>query len=235
MAHFVLVHGAFHGGWCWRHVLPRLEALGHTAVAVDLPGHGPVEAPNPETRLADYQGAVVAALTPGCILVGHSLGGLSITLAAAARPDAVGQLVYLAAHIPQPGKSFAELRGKAVTPETGLATERKGGLSRVVDFELANKVFYGDCSPEDRAFACDRLVPQAVSVFEEIARFDPPDVPRHYIICARDRAVRPAFQREVTARWPASHVHEMDSDHSPFFSDPDGLVAVMNAIARAGS
>ena len=233
MAHFVLVHGAFHGGWCWRHVLPRLDALGHSAVAVDLPGHAPCDAPQPAVTLADYRAAVVAALTPGCVLVGHSLGGLSITMAGAACPEAIGKIVYLAAHVPQSGKSLSELRAKAVTPEIGRASERKDGLSRIVDFELANQVFYGDCGAEDRALARERLVPQALSIFEEVMQFEPPDVSRHYIICTRDRAVRPEYQRAVTADWPATNVHEMDSDHSPFFSDPDGLVAVLDAIARS--
>ena len=83
MARFVLVHGASHGGWCWRHVVPLLEAKGHEVAALDLPGHGPGEAPDPQVTTADYRDAALAALGDGAVLVGHSLGGLTITLAAA--------------------------------------------------------------------------------------------------------------------------------------------------------
>ncbi len=232
MAHFVLVHGAYHGSWCWRHVLPRLDVLGHKATTVDLPGHAAGDAPRPDLTLDEVCETVIAKLTPDCILVGHSLGGQAITLAAAARPDLVGRLVSLAAHIPISGTRLHDIRQKVVTPDALSIAKGTDGLAHIVDHDLAETVFYNDCNPTDRAFAREHLVPQTMSVLLEVMEFELGDLDHHYIICEDDRTVRPEFQIAVTADWPKDRVHRMNSGHSPFFSDPDGLVALLDAIAR---
>lgn len=230
MAHFVLVHGASHGAWCWRHVLPRLRALGHSVKAVDLPGHGPDDAPCEDVTLTEYRDAVLSAVTPDTILVGHSLGGLTITLAAAHHPDQLRALVYVAAFVPEPGSRFIDFRKDAVSPEVDRVSNREGGLS-YVDKDRAAEIFYNDCEREDRAFALDHLTPQPISVLIEPLDFTPTATPRHYVVCTRDRVVLPAYQNQVTADWPVDTVHRLETDHSPFFSDPDGLVAALDAIA----
>ena len=230
MAHFVFIHGASHGAWCWRHVLSRLEALGHTAKAVDLPGHAPNERARDDVTLTEYRDAALAAVTPGTILVGHSLGGLTITLAAAHQPDPIRALVYIAAFVPDPGTRFIDFRTKTVSRDVDRVSYRQGGLS-YADKETAAEVFYNDCSPEDRAFALNHLTPQPISVLKENLDFTPPDTPRHYIICTRDKVVLPTYQNRVTTGWPEETVHRLQTDHSPFFSDPNGLVAALNAIS----
>ncbi len=225
MARFVLVHGASHGGWCWRHVVPRLEAAGHETVAVDLPGD------RENVRLADYRDAVLDAMTPGCLLIGHSLGGLSITLAGTARPDDVQALVYVAALVPNPGDRFVDIQTQAISPVIGEVTRREGGFSVPIP-EVAGDVFYSECSAEDRAFALDRMSPQPISVLTEALDFAPVALRRHYVLCARDRVVLPDYQRRITLDWPKNRVHEMKTGHSPFFSDPDGLAARLNAMAE---
>lgn len=80
MAVYVLVHGAWHGSWCWDKVVSGLEAAGHTAHALDLPGHGGDATPLGEISLDSYVehvGAILTALPEPAILVGHSLGGLT--------------------------------------------------------------------------------------------------------------------------------------------------------------
>ncbi len=228
MARFVLVHGASHGAWCWARVVTALRALGHESIALDLPGNSANGPPRNDVSLTEYRDAVVAELTPGAILVGHSLAGLSITLAASVS-DHIGALVYVAAILPEPDKRFADLRAEAIAPIVNELTERVDGLS-VPRADLCGPVFYSDCLPEDQAFATSRMTPQPVSVMVEPVHFAPPDVPRHYVICSRDKVVLPDYQRRVTEGWPKDHVHELATDHSPFFSDVDGLVAVLNAI-----
>ena len=99
---FVLVHGGFHGAWCWSRVIPELEALGHEAVAIDLPGHG--ERRDEPSSIASRRRAILDVMRDGDVLVGHSGGGYDITVAADAAPDKVGHLVYLAAGLPIEGK-----------------------------------------------------------------------------------------------------------------------------------
>ena len=111
MANFVLIHGSWHGAWCWEKVIPLLEAAGHVAVAVDLPGHGDDVTPPDRVELSDYADRISAAVAehPGpVVLVGHSMGGGAITQAAEDCADKLGLLVYLAAFVPQNGSSIAE-------------------------------------------------------------------------------------------------------------------------------
>ena len=231
MAHFVLVHGASHGGWCWRHIVPLLEGMGHRVLAIDLPGHGEGEAPMPQVTLSEYKAAVLAAIEEGTILVGHSLAGLTITLAAAQRPQAMGALVYVAAFVPPSGVRLTDFRHDAVNSAMDEVTHREGMLS-IPDPETSGALFYSDCSAEDRAYASARLSPQPISVMTEVLDFDAPNVVRHYVLCTKDKVVMPAYQRAVTKGWPTGTVHEMDTGHSPFFSQPQAFADILDRIAQ---
>lgn len=233
MARFLLIHGASHGAWCWDRLVPKLAAMGHEAVAIDLPSHGEDTTPPEGVTIRDYVARAVSHMSPGTILVGHSLGGLTITLAAAEAPDMTKAIVYLCAFVPPPGLAARDYRLNAVTDELVAAQvgDRTRGVT-VPNPELAAEVFYSDVSPEDRAFALPRLSPQPVAVMTEVLDFTPAPVPRHYIRCMRDKAVKPSYQVEVSTGWPEGTVHAMDCGHSPFFSDPDGLAGVLDAIAR---
>ena len=108
---FVLIHGGFHGAWCWDRVVPELQHQGHEALAIDLPGHG--DRRSEPSTLTNRRDAIVAALRPGDVLVGHSGGGFDISLAADAAPDKVGHLIYLAAGLPIEGKPLVKATGGA--------------------------------------------------------------------------------------------------------------------------
>ena len=98
MASFLLIHGSWHGAWCWERLLPPLRARGHTARAVDLPGHGEDRTPAWRIGLGSYARRIVdaaGALEVPPILVGHSMGGMAITQAAADAPTAFAGLVCL--------------------------------------------------------------------------------------------------------------------------------------------
>src|SRR5437764_15314513 len=102
MSTFALVHGAWHGAWCWDRLVPEIAARGHRAIAVDLPCEDPLAGG------AAYAGAVVQALEGvggDVVLVGHSLGGLTIPLVAARQP--VHGMVFLCALLPRPDRSMA--------------------------------------------------------------------------------------------------------------------------------
>lgn len=232
MAHFLLIHGASHGAWCWSKLVPLLEASGHTVRALDLPSHGEDPTPPETVSMTDYVDACIGALVDDTYLVGHSLGGLTITLAAARAPDKMKCLVYLCAFVPPPGLAFADIRKGAVTPELQdiVTVDRQRGLS-IVDGNRAGPVFYHDCSPADVAFACKRLSPQPTGLLGEVLEFTAPATPRHYIRCMEDRTIHPSYQRAISADWPEGSVHEIQSGHSPFFSHPDTLAKILGGIA----
>src|ERR1700755_3231007 len=118
MARFVLVHGAFAGAWCWKRVSPGVRLAGHDVETLDLPGSGAGETPAADVTLAAYGERVcdVLAAGPPALLVGHSMGGMAITQAAARRPDLIAGLVYAAAFLPVEGESLIDLTQR---PEAG--------------------------------------------------------------------------------------------------------------------
>ena len=111
---FVLVHGGFHGAWCWAKLTPELEALGHKVVAIDLPGAG--ERMREKSTLATWRGALRDVIDDGDVLVGHSQGGFAISLAADEVPDKVGRLIYLSAAVPIEGDRWGARRRAAQNP-----------------------------------------------------------------------------------------------------------------------
>ncbi len=230
MARFLLIHGASHGAWCWERLAPVLTSNGHSVRAIDLPGHGDDDTARNTVTLAEYTRAVLDALDPDTLLVGHSFGGFPITLAAAEAPEKIRGLVYLCALLPRPGQAFTAFRAEAISADVSDVTEvdRAAGVSRVL-VEKAGPVFYSDCSDEDRARALARLTPQPIGVMTEPAVFDPPEVPRHYIRCLEDRVVTPAYQTDASAGWAS--VHDLATGHSPFYSDPEGLAGILDRIA----
>ena len=101
---FVLIHGGYHGAWCWDRLTPELEKLGHQALSIDLPGcNEHVEEP---ASLKSWRGALRDVIEDGDVLVGHSMGGFAISLGADEVPDKVGRLIYLSAAVPIEGEAM---------------------------------------------------------------------------------------------------------------------------------
>src|ERR1700742_2743315 len=112
MATFLLIHGAMGGAWCWDRVIGGLEAAGHRASAIDLPGQGADTTPLPEITLYRYAEKVCDALDGmdgPVLLTGHSMGGMVITQAASQRPDKLAGLVSGPASLPEPGESLIKI------------------------------------------------------------------------------------------------------------------------------
>jgi alpha-beta hydrolase superfamily lysophospholipase len=221
---FALVHGAWHGAWCWERVAPELEAAGHAAVAPELPCE------DPEAGLGDYAGVVREALDGAgedVILVGHSLAGLVVPLVAAARP--VRRLVLLAALLPEPGLSLADqLRAdKSILLASPGRSPDADGRSRWSDEAAATAALYGEADPAVAHAAFARLRRQAAAPQVEPSPLDAwPDVPAEYVVCTRDRMVSPAYGARAAAQ-RAMPVRELASDHSPMLSHPRELAALL--------
>ena len=237
MAKFVLIHGAWHGGWCWRKIVPLLESQGHTVVTPDLQSHGGDPTPPGTVTLAHYADRtceVAGAQSEPVILVGHSLGGVVITQAAENCPGNVKSLVYLCAFLPRNGESLGTWAQKdsasLVTPN--LLPAGEGAV--VVSPEAIRGAFYADCPAEDEAFAVPRLKPQGIEPFGAVVATTPErwgSIPRYYIECARDRAINLPNQQEMNRASPCRRVYSIDTDHSPFFSAPEELARILLEIA----
>ena len=238
MAAFLLVHGACHGAWCWRDLLPELRALGHEAHAIDLPSHGADTTPYQDVTLDLYASALHAALTTfdtPPVLVGHSMAGYPITLVAEQHPHLVQHLVYLCAYVPKPGLSLSQRRMEAKTQPLLAAihpsADRKGWFA---DPAKLTALFYNTSPPGTADYARPRLTiqstaPTAVPV-HTTARYD--NVARSYIRCSLDQTIPPDFQIEMTQDWPCDQIVTMECDHSPFFSAPQLLAHHLDHIAK---
>lgn len=235
MARFLLIHGASHGAWCWRDVIPALEARGHQATAIDLPGHGDDPADIEQTTLRDFGQAIIDALTEPKVVVGHSMGGYSITQAAEIDPTCIQRLVYLCAYTPWPGFSLSQMRMQAdeqpLVPLIRLSDTR---LSFTFDTSGGADEFYHDCPPGTLDYALPRLCAESTAASN--TAIDLTDrsqtLPRSYIICTEDRAIPPAFQRVMAGRFAPEDRYEMNTSHSPFFAAPDDLAALLDRIAK---
>ena len=234
---FVLVHGAWHGGWCWDKVSALLRQAGHNVAAPDLPSHGRDNTPISGVTLAAYVErvrSVIEAQTEPVVLVGHSMAGVVITQTAEICPEKIRCLVYLCAFLPANGECLADwsrrdteclLPAKRVrAQDESFSTIREDGMK---------KVFYADCSDQDVERAKRLLRPQAstpsntpvVTTAENFGRLR-----RIYIETLQDRAISSSLQRQMYLALPCERVITMDTSHSPFFSAPETLVAHLTSL-----
>jgi pimeloyl-ACP methyl ester carboxylesterase len=237
MTRYVLVHGAFAGGWCWEPVVAELERRGHSVQAPDLPGSGKDATPIEDVTLDAYAARVcetLAADDEPAVLVGHSMGGVVITQAAARCPERITRLIYVAAFLPRDGQS---LKGLTELPE-GLddgvqANMTVTGEPPVADMSptAAREVFYGACDDEQAAWALSHLGRQPVIPFVTPVSLGTAvdDLPRSYVLCTADRAIPPALQRRMIDESPCKEVIELPVDHSPWIS---ATVALADALER---
>jgi pimeloyl-ACP methyl ester carboxylesterase len=238
VAGLVLVHGAWHGAWCWRDVAPELERRGHTVAAIDLPGHGDAPGDPAAATLDGYVAAVCAAVERAprpTVLVGHSLGGAAITAAAEKLPERIDLLVYLCAFLPVDGQSVVDLAATDFEDSLAAANQAIDAAAGVGFIEpgARRETLYGTCADADADWASARLVPEALAPQAEPVRISPGRggrIPRMYVETLRDRAIPLRKQRAMVAAAPA-RVRTIDSDHSPFLSAPDQVVAHLEEAA----
>jgi pimeloyl-ACP methyl ester carboxylesterase len=222
MGALMLVHGIAHGAWCWNRAKADLVGRGHDVVAVDLP----------LTGLEDDAGALRRALDDwgqDAVLVGHSYAGLVISEAAAERPD-VQHLVYVAAMLVDGGdvylKRMSEFPAALINDEVELTAD--GNF--VFRPETAVGCFYNECDRAEAAEAARRLRPTAAACVAVPTGAEPwKSIPSTYVLCERDRAIHPDFQRWMSTR--AREVVTLDTDHSPFMSLPEQFVDLLDGIA----
>lgn len=241
MATFLMIHGAWHGGWCFDPVRLLLEKSGHIVIAPTLPGIGGSARELAAVTLAGW-GTYVAELAgeqdEPVILCGHSRGGIVISDAAERAPEAVRALVYISAFLVPDGKSMNAIVDSAprlAEFETGLSLAA-GGAALALSGDAAESAFYNACPQDQRAIARARLTPEPMAPLGTPlaltqARYG--SVSRHYIECTQDRAIPLWQQRAMQEALPCASVITLESDHSPFMGCPEALADALERIAEA--
>ncbi len=242
MTSVVLVHGAWHGAWCFQRVLAELDAAGIPAIAVDLPGHG--DDPGP---LADLHGdaarvrTVLDGLDGDCVLLGHSYGGAVIT--EAGTHPAVRHLVYLCAFALDAEESCVAAAA-AESAALGISYEDRPNLAdaivahddgtATVEPGLGAECFYNDCDADTTAWALAQLGPQPiVTLGARPASVAWRERPSTYVVCTEDLAVHPDLQRAMARR--CTTAVEWPTSHSPFLSAPERFVGLLSDLVAEPS
>jgi pimeloyl-ACP methyl ester carboxylesterase len=234
MTTFALVHGAWHGAWCWDQLAPLLQRAGHGVVTMDLPCE------DGAATFDTYADVVCAALDgydDDVVLVGHSLNGNTVPLVAARRP--VRHLVYLCAMVPDIGRSvFDQMSDELemlnpVAYEQGLSVPDEQLRQVWTDLDLACAMFYGDCDEPTTKAALDRLRPQsAYPAILPSSLTEFPAVKTTYIVCSEDQILRPDWSRQTARERLGAELIELPGDHSPFYSRPSALADVLLGLVN---
>jgi pimeloyl-ACP methyl ester carboxylesterase len=237
---FVLIHGAFSGGWVWGPLAEQLEARGHTVEAPDLPGGGQDRTPIHEITLDAYAMRiceVIGSRPEPAVLAGHSMGGMAITQAAPRCADRIASMVYVAAFLPQDGQSLLALtelpEGEGDQVQANLVVEGDPPVA-TMPAEASRAATYAECSDEMAAWAIASRTPQPVFPFTEpvaLGGFDFAGIQRAYVYCAKDRAIPPPLQRRMLTAAGCSPVIELDTDHVPQLSRTAELAEALHGLA----
>lgn len=234
MPDFVLVHGAWHGAWCWKRVLPALWRDGHRAFAVSLTGVGErahLLSPSItlDTHIADVMAVIEAEELQRAVLVGHSYAGMVITGVAdrVVHAGRLGHLVYFDAIVPRPGESWSSAHPTDTRAALRQAIARHGHLPPPdpADFGLAG---------DDRVWVARRLTAQPGGVYDHPLAFDPLRVmrwPRTLIECTSPARTTIALARERVRSEPGWNVIQIPTGHDAMISAPQSLVEALLSLA----
>lgn len=232
MTHFVLAHGGWHDAWCWEPLIAELGHWGHKATAVsmptDVPGRG----------AQSYAEVIADAVVPeGSVIVGHSLAGLTLPLLPSMAP--VKACVYLAALLPDPGRSWRDqLLDKPMADwfySNALPLQQRDEQQRTFwSPEIASELFFHDCADDVAARSAARLRPQASDpVAERSPVVSFPDVPTDYVIGRDDRAVSTAWATAAARDRLGVEPIWIEGGHSPFLSRPAQLADLLAGLNAA--
>jgi pimeloyl-ACP methyl ester carboxylesterase len=230
---FVLVHGAWHGGWCWRRVADLLERGGHKVFTPTLTGLGERShllraGINVSTHVADVVNVLKWERLAGVVLCGHSYGGLVVSGVAELMAPAIGSIVFLDAFLPENGDSMAALTSDAVREQLKGATERGelGVPPRPAAAFLVNE--------KDRAWVDAMCVPQPIGTMTE----------KMALTGARERIAKKAYIRAAAYPNPgfdkayarvkadgAWRTYEVTGGHDVMVDMPERLTEILLEVA----
>jgi pimeloyl-ACP methyl ester carboxylesterase len=221
MATYVLVHGAWHGAWCWHRLVARLRQDSHHVIAPDLLSLGRDFTPTRGITLASWAkqiAALVQSAAEPVVLVGHSRGGIVISEVAERIPERIRALVYVSAFLLDNGRSLSDAAAEDVESLVVPVAMSFDDEHQCVSMreEAVRDAFYGECSDEHVVLAQsllrpEPLLPLATPLHISAARFG--SVARIYVECTLDRAITHAAQRRMQAALPCRERITLATDH----------------------
>jgi pimeloyl-ACP methyl ester carboxylesterase len=236
----ILLHGSWHGAWCWHKVVPLLKAAGHSVHVPDLPAHGRnwriARGRTTLTSMATHVCRLLDSLPEPALLVAHSRGGVVASTVAEMRPRSLKASVYLAAYMLRHGERvvdyFRKDRDSLVPANIRVS---KATLTDSLAEEAYRPALYADCSDADVELAqalltAEPTLPALTRLRLSDAKYG--SVPRHYIELTQDKAVSLSLQRRMIEGSPCATVSRIHASHSAYFSQPQNLADAIDIIAR---
>jgi pimeloyl-ACP methyl ester carboxylesterase len=231
MTHFTLVHGAWHGAWCWDALSKILMARGHTVSCITQTGLGERAGElSPDITLQTFVDDVVAHIQTrdirDTVLVGHSFGGIAITGAAAVLPDRISELVYLDAMVPLSGVAPRE----TVAPDVWAARKASAIMvGETLCLPPPKAIAMGLTDPTEAANIEARMTPHPIRTYETAITFN--GLPNNGLPVRYIRVTDPIYppleshrQRAVEMGWP---MQDIASGHDCMVSAPQALADLL--------
>ncbi|HEX7096309.1 MAG TPA: alpha/beta fold hydrolase [Acidimicrobiales bacterium] len=236
-APFVLVHGGYHGAWCWQFLTPLLT---RPALAVDLPGRGSKPADLDQVGIEMSADSVVADIDAAgfdrVVLVGHSLGGATLPAIARCIPERVEHLVFISTLVARDGKSIIESMPEHLQEQSRQRLRIEHGAVSTISREHHREQLCNDLSEEQCAFVLDRVGPDSLHFFHDRVDWSkvPVTIPRTYVRLRQDRALVPDMQLHMIENLRANggrvDVREIDSGHQVMISQPHVLASLLESL-----
>jgi pimeloyl-ACP methyl ester carboxylesterase len=239
----IMVHGSWHWGGCFQKVTDRLALAGYPVVTPDLTSHGyDSTAYDGFTSIEEYARPVETILKNSpdkVVLLGHSMGGVTLTYLAEKYPEKISKLIYLTAFMAPNGKKAVDYillnhkipAAKELFQVASQVNDGKGVKLDLTHRDLVKAAFYGDCSEHDVDIAAKNVIPINSSVPDNTVSTITPkrygSIPRVYIECTEDKAIPIESQRLMNSDVPGATVASLKTSHSSFFSQPDALAKLI--------
>lgn len=235
MATYVLVHGAWHGGWCWKRVAKLLRDAGHEVHTPTLTGLGEKahllsRDIDLETHIADICGVFEAEEITDAVLCGHSYGGMVITGAADRLADRISTIVYLDAFIPRNGQSLLDIQG----PDRQKLFREQAAKSSDGGVAPMSASYFSVMDPEDAAWVDRRCVNQPINTYDQKVQLTGAGdaIPRKvYILAEGHINSRFGPYAEQTRDDPAWEYHGLPAGHDVMVDMPEELTEILLGAA----
>jgi pimeloyl-ACP methyl ester carboxylesterase len=240
---FVLVHGAWHGAWCWAGVIGELGRLGNQAYAVDLPGHGQNYCDRSNVTLASYVDSVVRFIQERdlreVVIAGHSLGGLTISGVTAAIPKRIKRAVFVTAIVPVDGGRVLDPSNpvqKAIIDTIASRPDRSSTLDEMGPTFYAGLM--NDVPEAMRSWIKAALSPQPLGPMVDpvpMKAFHESGVPTAYIVCNRDETPIEGGVRwhpHFSSRLKNPALKFIDCGHEVMFTRPAECAQALHELAQ---
>lgn len=238
MTDFLLIHGAQHGKWCWEPLVSALGDRGHTAYALDLPGHGndPTQRSTVTTNAyVDSVTAFIDACDPKeIVLVGHSFAGVILPEIYLRRSEVVKEIVFVAAYVLDKGEAPIDFTPAHRRPKYIEMAENSQDNTVYFDYDQARKVFFDSFSQEEARRYYEKLTPQPFGPYTEKAQASAGSlsVRKSYVLCLRDKTLPPELCKRFAEKLHGDY-YEIDAGHEVMLSHPAELAETLLKLSSS--